>query len=186
MNSIFSCDRRARPTARPTIARLASLFGFVIVGASLLAVRLHAQGGSDPTAEFKRISGELSAARLGGGDENEAQMEKALAYLDSIAVSVLNGPASPDLDEGNRRLAEPASHTPLEGWNYRLVTLRGTSAKCHATYIVFKAGNGSESKRLTCHRQSQQRNKNCPKWAAPWVIQSCPLTTSIRPEFTSK
>ncbi len=129
MNSIFSCDRRARPTARPTIARLASLFGFVIVGASLLAVRLHAQGGSDPTAEFKRIC----------GDENEAQMEKALAYLGSIAVSVLNGPASPDLDEGNRRLAELASHTPLVGENYRLVKLGGTPAT-YAMVINFGLG----------------------------------------------
>jgi hypothetical protein len=115
------------------------LFGFVIVGASLLTVRLHAQGGSDPAAEFKRISGELSAARLGGGDENEAQMEKALAYLDSIAVSVLNGPASTDLDEGNRRLAELASHRPPVGENYRLVKLGGTPAT-YAMVINFGLG----------------------------------------------
>src|SRR5216683_2887654 len=134
MNSIFSCDRRARPTARPTIARLASLFGFVIVGA-----RLHAQGGSDPTAEFKRISGELSAARLGGGDENEAQMEKALAYLDSIAVSVLNGPAGPNLDEGNRGLEGLVSRTPPVGENYRLVKLGGTPA-AYAMVINFGLG----------------------------------------------
>jgi len=49
------------------------------------------------TAQFKQISGELSAARLSGGDENEAQMEKALAYLDSIAVTALNIPSGPNL-----------------------------------------------------------------------------------------
>jgi hypothetical protein len=100
---------------------------------------VHAQTGSDATSEFKRMAEELSAARLSGGDENEAQMEKALAYLDSIAVSVLNVPASPSLDEANRRLAGLASHTPPVGENYRLVKLGGAPA-AYAMVINFGLG----------------------------------------------
>ena len=97
------------------------------------------RAGGDAAAEFKRISEELSAARLGGGDENEAQMEKALAYLDSIAVSVLNVPAGPNLDGANRGLAELTSHTPPVGENYRLVKLGGTPA-AYAMVINFGLG----------------------------------------------
>jgi hypothetical protein len=139
MNSIFYRYRRACPASRPVPARLAIFVGFVIVGASPLLARLPAQSGGDAAAEFKRITEELSAARLGGGDENEAQMEKALAFLDSIAVSVLNIPASPDLDEANRRLAELASRTPPVGENYRLVKLGGTPA-AYAMVINFGLG----------------------------------------------
>jgi hypothetical protein len=139
MNSIFSRYRRACPPSRPILARLAIFVGFVIVSASPLPARPAAQSGGDATAEFKRISEELSAARLGGGDENEAQMEKALSFLDSIAVSVLNIPASPDLDEANRRLAELASHTPPVGENYRLVKLGGTPA-AYAMVVNFGLG----------------------------------------------
>jgi hypothetical protein len=139
MNSIFSYDRGNPPAARPVMATLAIIFSFVIFGAGPFAAWLPAQSGSDPSAEFKRISEELSAARLGGGDEKEAQMEKALAYLDSIAVSVLNVPASPDLDEANRRLAGLASHTPPVGENYRLVKLGGTPA-VYAMVINFGLG----------------------------------------------
>ena len=87
----------------------------------------------------KRISGKLSAARLGGGDENEEQMEKALAFLDSIAVSDLNIPAGPNLDGANRGLAELTSRTPPVGENYRLVKLGGTSA-AYAMVINFGLG----------------------------------------------
>jgi hypothetical protein len=139
MNSIFSSSQRILPAARSMNARLAIFCACVIFGAWPFAVRLHAQGGSDPGAEFKRISGELSAARLGGGDENEAQMVKALAYLDSIAVSVLNVPANPDLDIANRQLAGLASHTPPVGENYRLVKLGGTPA-AYAMVINFGLG----------------------------------------------
>ena len=97
-------------------------------GASSFPAWLNAQSGGDATAEFKRMAGELSAARLGGGDENEARMEKALAYLDSKAVSVLNAPGGPNLDGVNRGLAELASHNPPVGENYRLVKLGGTPA----------------------------------------------------------
>jgi hypothetical protein len=126
MNSISSRYRKSSPAVRPAITSVAIFVGFVIFGAGPFAAWPSAQSGGDPTAEFKRISQELSAARLGGGDENEARMEKALAYLDSIAVSVLNVPASPDLDEANRRLAGLASHTPAVGENYRLEKLGGT------------------------------------------------------------
>src|SRR4029077_18823719 len=89
MNSIFYGYRKDRPAARPVLVKAVILVGFVIFGASPFAEWVHAQTGGDATSEFKRISEELSAARLSGGNENEARMEKALAYLDSIAVSVL-------------------------------------------------------------------------------------------------
>jgi hypothetical protein len=139
MNSIFSSHRSARPAARPLMIRLAIFFSFVIVGARPSAGWLHAQSGSDSAAEFKRNSEELSAARLGGGDENEAQMEKALAYLDSIAVSVLNVPAEPNLDGANGRLAGLTSRTPPVGENYRLVKLGGRPA-VYAMVVNFGLG----------------------------------------------
>jgi hypothetical protein len=119
--------------------RLAIFLGLVLFGFTLFAAWLPAQSGSDATAEFKRVSGELSAARLGGGDENEAQMEKALAYLDSIAISVLNIPAGPNLDEANRGLEGLVSRTPPVGENYRLVKLGGTPA-AYAMVINFGLG----------------------------------------------
>ena len=139
MNSIFSRSRKARPAARPVMARSVILFCFVIFCASPFAAWVRAQTAGDATAEFKRISEELSAARLSGGDENEAQMEKALAFLDSIAVSDLNIPAGPNLDGANRGLAELASHTPPVGENYRLVKLGGTPA-AYAMVINFGLG----------------------------------------------
>jgi hypothetical protein len=139
MNSIFYSQRKAGPTSRPIPTRLTIFFSFVIFSAIPFAGRLHAQSGGDPTAEFKRISKELSAARLGGGDENEGLMEKAFAYLDSIAISVLNVPAGPNLDGANRGLAELASHTPPVGENYRLVKLGGSPA-AYAMVINFGLG----------------------------------------------
>jgi hypothetical protein len=126
MNSIFSRHRKVGPEARLGIPTAILLVGFVFLGATLFAAWLQAQTGGDPTAEFKRISEELSAARLGGGEENEALMEKAFAYLDSIAVTALNIPSGPNLDGANRGLAALASHTPPVGENYRLVKLGGT------------------------------------------------------------
>jgi hypothetical protein len=139
MNSIFSYDQGTRPAARPGMAGVALFIGFVIIGAGPFAAWVRARSGSDPTAEFKRISEELSAARQGGGDENEAQMEKALTYLDSIAVSVLNVSANPALDQANRRLAGLVSHTPSVGENYRLVKLGGTPP-AYAMVINFGLG----------------------------------------------
>jgi hypothetical protein len=139
MNSIFSGYRKVRPAARPVMVKMAILVGYVIFGASPFAAWIGAQTGRDATAEFKRMSEELSAARLSGGVENEAQMEKALAYLDSIAVSVLNVPAGPNLDGANRGLTELTSHTPPVGENYRLVKLGGTPA-AYAMVINFGLG----------------------------------------------
>jgi hypothetical protein len=139
MNSIFSGYRKIRPAARPLMTRALILAGLVIFSASPFEAWAGAQTAGDATAEFKRISEELSAARLSGGDENEAQMEKALAFLDSIAVSDLNVPAGPNLDGVNRGLAELTSHTPPVGENYRLVKLGGTPA-AYAMVINFGLG----------------------------------------------
>jgi hypothetical protein len=138
MNFIFSYALGFAPDARSILAKLAVFFSFVIFGVLPFAARLRAQGG-DPAVEFKRISGQLSAARLAGGDDNEALMEKALAYLDSIAISVLNVPANPDLEIANRQLAGLSSHTPPVGENYRLVKLGGTPA-AYAMVINFGLG----------------------------------------------
>jgi hypothetical protein len=139
MNSIFSRDREVRPASRLRMARIPLFAGLVIIGASLLASWLPAQSGGDAAAEFKRISGELSEARLSGEEEKEALMEKALAYLDSVAVSALNASAEPNLDGANRGLAELTSHTPPVGENYRLVKLGGGTA-VYAMAINFGLG----------------------------------------------
>lgn len=139
MNSIFSDYRKIRPAARPGMARAFILAGLVIFNASLFGAWAGPQTAGDAAAEFKRISEELSAARLGGGDENEAQMEKALAFLDSVAVSDLNIPAGPNLDGANRGLAELISRTPPVGENYRLVKLGGAPA-AYALVINFGLG----------------------------------------------
>jgi hypothetical protein len=139
MNFIFSCRQKVPPAARFRSAMLASLFGFVILGASSLTMRLWAQTSGDPTMEFKRIAEDLSGARLSGGDENEARMEKALAYLDSIAVSFLNVSATPNLDEANRSLAKLISRNPPIGENYRLLKLGGTPS-AYAMEINFGLG----------------------------------------------
>jgi hypothetical protein len=139
MNPIFSRCRKARHGAWPVPTRLAILTSFLILCNVLSGAWLRAQSGGGAAAEFKRISEELSAARLAGGNENEAQMEKALAYLDSVAVSVLNDPAGPNLEGANRGLAELVSHTPPVGENYRLLKLGGTPA-AYAMVINFGLG----------------------------------------------
>ncbi len=133
MNSIFW----GREHVFATACRVATIIILVVILCVIPSVgRLHAQTGGDPAAEFKSIAAELSAARLGGADESEARMEKALEYLDSFAVSALNGSASPDLEAANRRLAGLAAHTPPVGENYRLVKLGGTPA-AYAMVINF-------------------------------------------------
>jgi len=113
--------------------------GLVIVCAPPFTERLRAQTESDPTAEFKQKSGEISAARLSGGEENEAEMDKAFAYLDAVAISALNVSAEPNLDGANRGLAGLASHTPPVGENYRLVNLGG-APPAYAMVINFGLG----------------------------------------------
>jgi hypothetical protein len=139
MNSIFSRYPQIIPLARRILAGAVAFAGFVILCACAFAVRPPAQVRSDPAAEFKRISEELSAARLGGGDENEARMEKALAYLDSIAVSILNVSAEPNLEGANRGLAGLVSRIPPVGENYHLVKLGGTPA-AYAMVVNFGLG----------------------------------------------
>ncbi len=136
MNSIFSSCGKLPATAR-TVASILLFFVIFVVTPSV--GRLHAQTGGDPATEFKNIAAELSAARLSGTDESETRMQKALEYLDTIAVSALNVLASPDLDATNRRLAGLAAHTPPVGENYRLVKIGGTPA-AYAMEINFGLG----------------------------------------------
>lgn len=141
MNSIFFRGSKIRRCAgfesrEVAIRSVLLLFAFL-----LSATWLGAQRNSDASAEFKRISSELSSARLGGAEENAAQLETALAYLDSVAISILavNGPALPDLERGNQRLAGLVSHTPPVGENYRLLKLGGPSA-VYAMVVNFGLG----------------------------------------------
>jgi hypothetical protein len=108
-------------------------------GDNSIFARPPAQNGSDSAAEFKQISAELSGARQSGGDENAARMEKALTYLDSIAISVLNAPGEPNLDGVNRGLAGLVSRIPPVGENYRLVKLGG-SPTAYAIVVNFGLG----------------------------------------------
>ncbi len=104
-----------------------------------LGLRLHAQGAADAASEFRRIAGELSAVRLGGGDDSAEHMGQALSYLDSVALSVLNAPGEPNLDGANKALADLTSQNPPVGENYRLAKLAGTPA-VYAMAINFGLG----------------------------------------------
>jgi hypothetical protein len=115
------------------------LGALVIFDAEWIVARPPAQIGSDPAAEFKQISAELSAARQSGGDENAARMEKAFAYLDSIAISVLDVPGEPNLDGANRGLAGLVSRIPPVGENYRIVKLGG-APPAYAMVVNFGLG----------------------------------------------
>jgi hypothetical protein len=139
MNFIFFRIRRYISSALAFLLTLATFAFGAPLDLALLAAPIPAQSGGSPEAEFKRISEELSSARLSGGDDNQAEMEKALAYLDSVAVSFLNLPAGPNLDEANRGLAGLASHTPPVGENYRLVRLGGAPS-VYAMVINFGLG----------------------------------------------
>jgi hypothetical protein len=139
MNSIFSWIDNFFLEARPLTAKAIVFMGLVIIGACSFVALLRAQGPGDPSAEFKRISEELSGARLSGGTENQALMEKALAYLDSFAISGLNITGAPNLDGVNRGLAALVSHTPPVGENYRLVKLGGAPAS-YAMVVNFGLG----------------------------------------------
>lgn len=108
--------------------RIASTVGIFVLSLVLVSPRLGAQNAADPKADFKRLAADISAARLNGTEESATQQEKSLAYLDSVAASVLNGSAKPDLEVANQLLAGLVSHTPPVGENYRLVKLAGTPA----------------------------------------------------------
>ena len=139
MNPLFSGDRRKNSAACSVPVRAVMLVGFVILCVCPLALKLRGQTERDGTAEFKRISQLLSEARLGGGNENEAEMGKALAYLDSTALSVLNGQGEANLEGTNRGLAELVSRTPPIGENYRLVKIGGAPS-VYAMVINFGLG----------------------------------------------
>lgn len=139
MDPIFSQGWGTRRTARRICRNVAILLACVTADVSVLPMTASAQVSPDPAAEFKRTSAELSAARLGGGDESATGMEKALAYLDSVAVSALNVAPDPNLDGANRGLAGLVSHTTPVGENYRLVKLAGTPPS-YALVVNFGLG----------------------------------------------
>src|ERR1700686_967873 len=99
--------------------------GVIFLALTPVSPRLVAQKGGEVSGDFKRLVAELSAARLNGGAETETQQEKPLAFLDSIASSVLSVSTTPDLGAANQRLAGVVSETPAVGENYRLVKLGG-------------------------------------------------------------
>jgi hypothetical protein len=139
MNPIFCRTHEARPAFRLGAIKLAGFAAVVIISVILHAASLHAQGNGDPTAEFKRLSQDLSAVRLAGGDESAAPLEKALGYLDSVAISALNVSATPNLEGANRSLAGLVSRIPPVGENYRLVKLGG-AASVYAMIVNFGQG----------------------------------------------
>jgi hypothetical protein len=128
MNPIFSrlCIFYFR--RQPYLVRFTILVNITFLLLSPLIMDVRAQTSGDSTVEFKKLAAQLSTARLDGGAESEASQEMALGILDKLAVAVLNGPASPDLDAANRRMADLVSHVPPVGENYRLVRLGGNPA----------------------------------------------------------
>jgi len=139
MNLIFLGNRRKTRLARAGTILCVLSAAIFLLAAAWPAPRLMAQSERDPVLQFRQIADELSAARQGGGEENQARMEKALAYLDSLAIPVLNVPPSPHLEEANQRFAGLASHTPPVGENYRLVKLGGAPA-AYAMAVNFGLG----------------------------------------------
>jgi hypothetical protein len=131
---------RSKTYRRSLPATILALFILtVIVGDMLSCGNLRAQTGADAEADFRRSAIELSSARLGGGNEDKAQLEKALVYLDTVAAAALNSPAIPDLDSANRRLAALVSPASPVGENYRLMKLGGAPA-VYAMVINFGLG----------------------------------------------
>jgi len=120
---------------------IAMTFVLAVGQLALASARLDAQAskGSDSSANFRADVTELSAARLSGAAESEGQEEEPLAYLDSIAISILNASAKPDLTAANLRLAALLPDPPPVGENYRLVKLGGTPA-AYAMVVNFGLG----------------------------------------------
>jgi hypothetical protein len=139
MNSIFHQSPKKSFATQPVIVALALLFVFVTICAVSSAIQAQSPAGGDPASEFKHLTQQLSAARLSGADDDQAQMEKALAYLDAVALVDLNGSADPSLEAANRGFAGLVSRIPRLGENYRLVKLGGRPA----TYaVVINFGQG--------------------------------------------
>jgi hypothetical protein len=139
MIAIFSYPQKKRFYLPLPMLILASFACFVIFSDNLSSGTVQAQNGGDATAEFRKVAEELSSARLSGGNENKAQLDKALVYLDSVAISAINSAPSPDLDSTNRRLAGLVSQTSPVGENYRLFKIGGSPA-VYAMAINFGLG----------------------------------------------
>jgi len=128
MNPIFSRLSISYFRLQPYLGRFIIFANITFLLLSPLIRDMRAQTSSDSTVEFKKLAAQLSTARLDGAAESEASEEMALGILDKLAVAVLNGPASPDLDVANRRMSDLVSHVPPVGENYRLVRLGGSPA----------------------------------------------------------
>jgi hypothetical protein len=140
MNPIFSFFHVTSNSRSTVTNRIASTLAVLLLVLMPATMHLRAQSGSgDPNAEFKRLVGSLSAARLNGTVESESQQEKSLTFLDSIAFSILNGSAAPDLGVANQRLAGLVSSNPPIGENYRLIKLGG-SPSMYALIVNFGLG----------------------------------------------
>jgi hypothetical protein len=139
MNYNFVRFRVTCLASQPVAIRLAIAIGIVLLPLTPASPRLRAQSAGDSGAEFKRLVAELSADRLNGAAESETQQEKPLAFLDSIASSVLSVSPTLDLTAANQRLAGLVSQTPPVGENYRLVRLGGTPA-AYAMVVNFGLG----------------------------------------------
>jgi hypothetical protein len=125
MNSIGCRFFPTRASGRQSTYSLPAVFGSLFLIFSFAPLRLGAQNKGDSNSEFKRLTQELSSNRLDGSTESESQQEKALAFLDSAAISILNGSASPDLQAADQRLASFTSRIPPVGESYRLLKLGG-------------------------------------------------------------
>jgi len=139
MKLIFWSRRRSSFAVGRGAAKIAFSFAFFFAGPGPLAAAQAGHTAGEIEAQFKRTVQALSAARLEGNEDNQAQMESALAYLDSIALGALNASPTPDLAAGNARLAALVSHTPPVGENYRLAKLGGESP-VYAMVINFGLG----------------------------------------------
>jgi hypothetical protein len=138
MNPIFIRLRLDISRSHPFAVRSA-VCGVLLIALIFVLPGICAQNAPDLSLEFKRIAAQLSTARLDGTQESEAQQEKALTFLDSVALSALAGGDAPDLSAANQRLAALVSHTPPVGENYRLVKLGGNPA-AYAMVVNFGLG----------------------------------------------
>jgi hypothetical protein len=139
MIALFSCTKKKRSNSRRSRVILAFLAVFVTYSDNIYSVTTEAQNRSDATVEFRSVAQELSSTRLSGGNESKAQLEKALVYLDSVAISALNSAPGPDLDATNRRLASLVSQASPVGENYRLLKIGGSPA-VYAMVVNFGLG----------------------------------------------
>ena len=149
MNPIFSRLSISYFRLQPYLGRFIIFANITFLLLSPLIMDMRAQTSSDSTVEFKKLAAQLSTARLDGAAESEASEEMALGILDKLAVAVLNGPASPDLDVANRRMSDLVSHVPPVGENYRLVRLGGSPA-AYALVVNFGL-SGPAAVRIYCN-----------------------------------